>query len=108
MTTATLPSKNQGWGFFGTMQHGGADPMQSWNAASEMIAAATEASTQGVRDFLDSRHGRRVADDVLCRLAEVGPHRLEEAIEATIDRWMGWRIDRRTSRDEGIRAGFPT
>ena len=64
MTTTTLPSANEDWGFFGTMQHGGADPMQSWNAASAMIAAATDASPEGVRDFLDSRHGRHFADDV--------------------------------------------
>jgi hypothetical protein len=88
MTTTTLPSANQDWGFFGTMQHGGADPMQSWNAASAMIAAATEATPEGVRDFLDSRHGRHFADDVLSRPAEVGPHRLEEAIEATVARWQ--------------------
>ena len=32
---------------------------------------------------------------------------LEEAIEAAIARWQGWRIGRRTSRDEGIPAGLP-
>jgi hypothetical protein len=88
MTTTTLPSANQDWGFFGTMQHGGADPMQSWTAASAMIGAATGASTEGVREFLDSRHGRHFADDVLSRLAELGPHRLQEAIEATVARWQ--------------------
>jgi hypothetical protein len=107
MTTTILPSANEACGFFGTMQHGGADPMQSWNAASAMIAAATEASPEGVRDFLDSRHGRHFANDVLSRLAEVGPHRLEEAIEATVARWRTWRIDRRTSFDEGIPRGLP-
>jgi hypothetical protein len=107
MTTNTLPSKNEDWGFFGTMQHGGADPVQSWNAASAMIAAETDASAEGVRDFLDSRHGRHFADDVLSRVAEVGPHRLDEAIAATIARWQGWRIDRRTSRGEGIPRGLP-
>jgi hypothetical protein len=107
MTTTTLPSANQDWGFFGTMQHGGADPMQSWNAASAMIVAATGASAEGVRDFLDSRHGRHFADDVLSRLTELGPHRLQEAIEATVARWQAWRISRQTSRDEGIPRGLP-
>ena len=107
MTTIRLPSENEDWGFFGTMQLGGADPMQSWNAASAMIVAATDASAEGVRDFLDSRHGRHFADDVLSRLAEVGPHRLEEAIEATVARWQAWRISRQTSRDEGILRGLP-
>ena len=87
------------------MQTAGADPMQAWNAASAMIAAATDASPEGVRDFLDSRHGRHFADDVAGGLAKgLG---LEEAIEAAVARWMGWRIDRRTTRDEGIPAGLP-
>jgi hypothetical protein len=107
MTTITLPSANEDWGFFGSMQHGAADPMQSWSAASAMIVAATEVSPEGVRAFLDSRHGRHFADDVLRRLAEVGPHRLEEAIEATVARWQAWRISRQTSRDEGIPRGLP-
>ena len=64
MTSTTLPSRNEAWGFFGTMQTAGADPMQAWNAASAMIAAETDASPEGVRDFLDSRYGRHFADDV--------------------------------------------
>jgi hypothetical protein len=107
MTTTILPTRNEAWGFWGTMQQAGADPMQSWHAASAMIAAETEASPQAVRDFLDSRHGRHFADDVASELAEAESERLEEAIEATVARWQGWRISRRTSRDEGIPAGLP-
>ena len=72
MTTTILPTRNEAWGFFGTMQHRtGADPMQSLEtAASAMIAAATDASPEGVRDFLDSRHGRHFADDVASELCE--------------------------------------
>jgi hypothetical protein len=102
MTTTILPTRNEAWGFFGTMQLGGADPMQSWNAASAIIAAETDASAEAVRDFLDSRHGRHFADDVLSALTDLSHHRLEEAIEAAIARWQAWRIGRRTSRDEGI------
>jgi hypothetical protein len=29
MTTTTLPSANEDWGFFGTMQHGGAPQRMS-------------------------------------------------------------------------------
>jgi hypothetical protein len=107
MTTTILPTRNEAWGFFGTLQLGGADPMQSWNAANAMIAAETDASPEGVRDFLDSRHGRHFADDVLSALADLEPHRLDEAIEAAVVRWQGWRISRRTFRDEGIPAGLP-
>jgi hypothetical protein len=105
MTSTTLPTRNEAWGFFGTMQTAGADPMQAWNAASAMIAAATDASPEGVRDFLYSRHGRHFADDVAGQRSK-GPG-LEEAIEGAVARWMGWRIDRRTNREEGIPTGLP-
>ena len=67
----------------------------------------TDAAPEAVRDFLDSRHGRHFADDVASELAKAGPERLEEAIVATVARWQGWRIGRRTFRDEGIPAGLP-
>jgi hypothetical protein len=105
MTTTILPSRNEAWGFLGSMQTAGADRMQAWNATSAMIAAATDASPEGVRDFLDSRLGRHFADDVTGHLCKgLG---LEEAIEAAVARWMGWRIGRRTEREEGIPHGLP-
>lgn len=107
MPTTILPTRNEAYGFFGAMQLGGADPMQSWNAASAMIAAETDASAEGIRDFLDSRHGRHFADDVLSALADLGAHRLEAAIEAAVTRWQAWRISRQTERDEGIPRGLP-
>jgi hypothetical protein len=106
MTTTILPSRNEAWGFFGTMQFAGVDPTASWNAASAMIAAETDAAPEAVRDFLDSRHGRHFADDVVSELAKAAPRRIEEAIAAAIARWQGWRISRWTARDEGIPAGL--
>ncbi len=32
---------------------------------------------------------------------------LPQAIEAAVDRWMNWTIDRRTSRETGIPRGLP-
>ena len=58
-----------------------------------------------VRDFLDSRHGRHFADDV-----HNGIHAgldLTEAIEAAITRWMGWTINRETSREIAMPKGLP-
>ena len=105
MTTATLATRNEAWGFFGTMNQLDADAQQAWNAASAMIAAQTDASPEGVRDFLDSRRGRHFADEVANALHE--GHALATAIEQAVARWQGWRIGRQTSRDTGIPAGLP-
>ena len=101
----TLPTRNAEWGFFGTMRAAGADPARAWNAASAIIAFETDGRVEAIRDFLDSRHGRHFADDVAGKLSKgMG---LEEAIEAAVARWQGWRIDRRTHREEGIPEGLP-
>jgi hypothetical protein len=100
-----LATRNQPWGFFGTIEMTGADPIPAWNAASALIGAATNATPEAVRDFLDNRHGRHFADDVASELAVSG--KLEDAVAAAIARWQGWRIGRRTARDDGIPAGLP-
>ena len=106
MTTTILPTRNEAYGFFGTMQLAGADPMQSWNAASAMIAAETDASPEAVRDFLDA--ATAATSPTTSRASSPGADRaLEAAIEAAVARWQGWRISRRTFRDEGIPAGLP-
>jgi hypothetical protein len=109
MTATILPTRNEPWGFWGTIDRfendAAADPAKAWEIASRRIAEATEASPEGVRDFLDSRHGRHFADDVASGLWKGEP--LEAAVDAAITRWMGWRIDRRTSRDEGIPRELP-
>ena len=105
MTTATLPTRNEDWGFFGTMASLDADAPQAWTIASTLVAAATGASPAGVRDFLDSRHGRHFADDVGNGLLDGCD--LHAAIERAVARWQGWRIGRQTSRDTGIPAGLP-
>ncbi|MBI3674076.1 MAG: hypothetical protein HY245_11815 [Rhizobiales bacterium] len=104
MTTTILPTRNEAWGFYGTSRHH-VDPDRAWPLAFATIAEATGASPEGVRDFLDSRHGRHFADDVASGLAD--SQSLENAITAAIDRWMGWRIGRKTHRETGIPVGLP-
>ena len=58
-----------------------------------------------VGDFLDSRHGRHFADDVANGLA--AGRELKAAIAAAVQRWMGWTIGRRTTRETGIPIGLP-
>ena len=102
--TKVLPSNNEAWGFFGTIRHH-ADPAEAWPLAMRAIAESTECSEIGARDFLDSRHGRHFADDVANRLFE--GRGIADAIDAAVDRWMNWTIDRRTSRETGIPHGLP-
>ena len=109
MTTTILPTRNTEWGFWGTIARiendPVADPAKAWEIASRRIAEVTDASPEAVRDFLDSRHGRHFADDVANELWK--GETLKVAINAAIDRWMGWTIYRKTSRDEGIPRGLP-
>lgn len=104
MTNSPLSTCNQAWGFYGSTA-GFTDADAAWATAFPAIAKATGATAEGVRDFLDSRHGRHFADDVhngiYAGLA------LEAAIDAAITRWMGWTISRNTSRETGIPKGLP-
>ena len=85
----SLPPNNTAWGFWGTIRHD-ADPATAWPLAMRAIAAATASPETAVRDFLDSGHGRHFADDVADELRR--GLELKAAIDATVRRWMGWRI----------------
>jgi hypothetical protein len=104
MTNSTLPTANEAWGFYGSTA-GFTDANAAWSIAFPAVAKATGGNAEGVRDFLDSRHGRHFADDVAN-----GIHSgltLPAAIEAAITRWMDWTINRNTARDTGIPKGLP-
>ena len=104
MTNSTLPTANEAWGFYGTCG-AFADAEAAWAIAFPAVLAATEGTTEGVRDFLDSRHGRRFDDEV-----HNGIHAgldLTTAIEAAITRWMGWTINRETARESAMPKGLP-
>jgi hypothetical protein len=108
MTAMILPTRNEAWGFWGTVSRASARPVDAaaaWEIASRRIAEVAGASPEGVRDFLDSRHGRHFADDVAGELWK--GETLKVAIDAAIDRWQGWRIDRATEREFGIPRGLP-
>ncbi len=103
-TTATLPTANPDWGFWGAIRHH-ADQAEAWRLAMQAIGAATSCGATAVRDFLDSRSGRHFADDVRYGLSE--GMNLAEAVDAAVARWMAWTITRRTARDTGIPSGLP-
>jgi hypothetical protein len=104
MTNLTLSTANEAWGFCGTIG-AFADADAAWAIAFPAVLAATEGTAEGIRDFLDSRHGRHFADDV-----HNGVHAgldLTAAIEAAITRWMGWTINRETAREIAMPKGLP-
>ena len=108
-----LPSRNEDFGFFGTITRCKLRERRSaevWTLASRLIAAAIGADSAeesiGIRDFLDSRMGRHFADDVTGALQGGAPDS-EAAIKAAIRTWQDWRINRQTERDDGIPAGLP-
>lgn len=98
-----LPTNNETWGFCGAIRHD-ADPAQAWPIAFTAIATATHGSDEAVRDFLDSRHGRHFADDVVNGLH--AGRSLADAIDAAVKRWMAWTISARMSREMGIPRGL--
>ena len=102
-TTKQIPAtQNEDWGFWGTMNE---QASAAWPLAMSAISDATCQPLESVRLFLDSRHGRHFADDVLNAL--LIDHSVEQAIHAAVARWMGWTIGRVTSRDYGIPRGLP-
>ena len=102
-TNNQIPAtQNNAWGFWGTME---SQADAAWPLAMTAISDATSQPLESARVFLDSRHGRHFADDVLNQLR--AGHALADAINAATQQWMGWKIGRQTSRDYGIPRGLP-
>ena len=103
MNTTKMPvTTNPDWGFFGGLRD---QAEVAWPIAMTAISDATHQPVESVRAFLDSRHGRHFADDVLNGLH--GGQNLQDAIRAATQRWMGWTIGRLTSKQHGIPKGLP-
>ena len=97
----TPATRNEAWGFWGTMdEHARA----AWPMAMAAIADATGEDLDNIRAFLDSRFGRHYADEVQNGLYVGKP--LKDAIDAATQTWMGWTIGRQTSKDYGIPRGM--
>ena len=109
MATTILPTRNTDWGFWGSIAHShydlATDAAAAWEIASRRIAETTEASPEGVRDFLDSRYGRHFGDDVANEIWTGAS--LDAAINAAITRWMLWTITRSDHLETGIAQGLP-
>lgn len=64
MTRTILPTANEAWGFWGTCGHNGYDQAMAWEAASDALATAFDLTPEQVRELLDARFGRHLADDL--------------------------------------------
>ena len=104
MTHAILPTKNESWGFFGTLRER-ADRAEAWALAVAAIEEAACCRPEAARDFLDSREGRHFADDALNGLS--AGLSLSAAIGAATNRWMAWTTSRALEKARGIPAGLP-
>lgn len=103
MSSASIPAtRNEAWGFWGTMNEHAAT---AWPMAMTAVADATGEGLDTVRVFLDSRHGRHFADDVINALHD--GRTVTDAITAATMRWMGWTIGPRTSKQYVIPRGLP-
>jgi hypothetical protein len=103
-SATTLESRNEGYGFFGTVgRH--ADPNEAWTLAMDAISKVTGNSAAAVRDFLDSRYGRHFGDEVASALA--GGQDLRTAIDTAVSRWMEHLISKRIEDELGIPRGLP-
>ena len=94
-------TRNEGWGFWGTM---GGHASVAWPLAMQAIATATGEDFDTIRAFLDSRYGRHFADEVHNGLFD--GKNMKDAIDAATTKWMGWTIGRQTSKDYGIPRGM--
>ena len=95
MTTNQIPAtQNHDWGFTGSLNE---QAEAAWPIAMTTISNATCQPLESVRCFLDSRHGRHFADDVL-NLRHAGLA-LADAIHAVTQQWMGWTVCRATHKE---------
>jgi hypothetical protein len=90
-TKTILPTANEAWGFWGTCRHNGYDQQMAWEAASDALATAFDLKPEQVRDLLDARFGRHLADDLsFIPGGPASPEAIENHIMARLaDR--GWR-----------------
>ncbi|MCL9851888.1 hypothetical protein RSP673_019420 (plasmid) [Ralstonia solanacearum P673] len=102
-TADPIPAtRNEDWGFYGTMKGRAAE---AWPLAMAAVSNAAGSSLESVRLFLDSAFGRHFADEVLGTL--LAGQTLAAAIDAITDRWMARQIGSRTNRTYGIPRGLP-
>ena len=96
-----IQTTNEGWGFYGSLDTQAA---AAWPLALTAIQNATGFDEADCATFLDSRHGRHFADDVLNALHDGQP--LPIAIDIAVTRWQGYKLSASTRCQHGIPKGL--
>jgi hypothetical protein len=92
-TKTMLPTDNPAWGFWGTGERNGYDVAMAWQAVGDALATAFDLTPVEIRDLLDARFGRHLADDL--SFIDGGPvsaQAIETHIMARLAdrRWRRW------------------
>jgi hypothetical protein len=96
-------TQNEAYGFFGTMREF-AD--EAWPAAMNAIQCATGIDDEDqVATFLDSRHGRWLADEVLGEI--YSGQKTAEAVQKVVAQWQAKTISRKDASEYEIPRGTP-
>lgn len=104
--TKKIPeTRNEEYGFWGTMSLMVSNMPTAWQLAIEAVSKATGEDFLAARNFLDSCQGRHFANTVLDGI--YNELSLPKAIDAATKQWMNWRISRSASATTGIPAGLP-
>ena len=93
MSTTILPTANEIWGFWGTCGQVGYDQQMAWEVASDALATAFDLTPEQVRDLLDARFGRHLADDLsFIPGGPVSPEAIEKHIMKRLANrsWRNW------------------
>ena len=97
-----LPTGNSQCGFYGAL---GDLADAAWGETFTAIQTVTGMDAEAICRFLDSPHGQYMGEDLRNSLAEGSS--LQQAVRATVARWMNWRTGRVIQRELEIPAGLP-
>ena len=83
MTNKVLESENKGYGFYGTinLHYSEEKTNKKWTEAFETLTQLTNKKPEEIRDYLDSRSGRKLADCVIDSQADLKTTVIKEFIK---------------------------
>lgn len=91
-----LPTQKTEWGFWGTSNRNGYNTQLTWEAAADILTTAFDLQPSDVRDLLDAKFGRHLADDL--SFIKDGPTSYEKVEQHMMQRlsvasWRKWFED---------------